>query len=99
MCPGFRANRIGELADWHAIRETAAGLPAGLPAGLQPDGARPWGRLGGAVSLEQLDAFLEHARRQPELDGRLHDRQEPLELDAFLALARGAGFEVQYSSC
>jgi len=46
------------------------------------------------VSLEQLDAFLEHARWQPELDGRLHDRQEPLELDAFLALARGAGFEV-----
>lgn len=46
------------------------------------------------MSLEQLDAFLAHASRRPEIDGRLHNRQEPLELDAFLALARGAGFDV-----
>lgn len=41
------------------------------------------------MSLEQLDAFLAHARRTPELATQL---VEPLELPAFLALARGAGF-------
>ena len=41
------------------------------------------------MSLEQLDAFLAHARQQPELQARL---QEPLELEEFLALARSAGY-------
>ena len=46
------------------------------------------------MSLEQLDAFLSHAASQPELNGRLHDHDNPLELQGFLALAHGAGFEV-----
>jgi predicted ribosomally synthesized peptide with nif11-like leader len=46
------------------------------------------------MSLEQLDAFLAHARGLPELDQRLHDHRNPLDLPAFLALARAAGFEV-----
>ncbi|MFN7229745.1 MAG: Nif11-like leader peptide family RiPP precursor [Synechococcaceae cyanobacterium] len=46
------------------------------------------------MSLEQLDAFLAHARRQPDLQARLSDREQPLDLEAFLALARGAGFGV-----
>jgi predicted ribosomally synthesized peptide with nif11-like leader len=41
------------------------------------------------MSLEQLDAFLAHARTTPALQARL---QEPLELETFLALARGAGY-------
>lgn len=41
------------------------------------------------MSLEQLDTFLAHARSQPELQARL---QQPLELEAFLELARGAGY-------
>jgi predicted ribosomally synthesized peptide with nif11-like leader len=47
------------------------------------------------MSLEQLDAFLDHAHREPELDRRLHDHGDPLDLAAFLALARGAGFAVE----
>ncbi len=46
------------------------------------------------MSLEQLDAFLAHAQRQPALAGRLHSREDPLELECFLDLARGAGFDV-----
>lgn len=45
-----------------------------------------------ALSLEQLDAFLVHARRQPELAARL---AEPLELPALLGLARDEGFTVE----
>lgn len=41
------------------------------------------------MSLAQLDAFLAKARRDPELGRRL---SEPLELEAFLALAAEAGF-------
>ena len=41
------------------------------------------------MSLEQLDAFLAHARSTPDLAIQL---AEPLELPAFLELARGAGF-------
>ena len=41
------------------------------------------------MSLEQLDAFVRHARQTPELAARL---AEPLELPAFLELARGAGY-------
>jgi predicted ribosomally synthesized peptide with nif11-like leader len=41
------------------------------------------------VSLEQLDAFLLHARQTPVLAAQL---AEPLELFAFLDLARGAGY-------
>ena len=46
------------------------------------------------MSLERLDAFLAHARQHPELDRRLHDHENPLELAAFLDLAREAGFEL-----
>lgn len=46
------------------------------------------------MSLEQLDAFLAHARGIPDLDRRLHDHQDPLDLSGFLAMARSAGFEV-----
>ena len=41
------------------------------------------------MSLEQLDAFLLHARHTPALAAQL---AEPLELFAFLDLARGAGY-------
>jgi predicted ribosomally synthesized peptide with nif11-like leader len=41
------------------------------------------------VSLEQLDAFLLHARQTPALAAQL---AEPLELFAFLDLASGAGY-------
>ena len=44
------------------------------------------------MSLEQLDAFLAHARQMPELAVRL---AEPLELQAFLELARGAGYPLE----
>jgi predicted ribosomally synthesized peptide with nif11-like leader len=44
------------------------------------------------VSLEQLDAFLAHARHRPELAVQL---AEPLELQAFLELARGAGYGIE----
>ena len=44
------------------------------------------------MSLEQLDAFLAHARQIPELAVRL---AEPLELQAFLELARGAGYPLE----
>jgi predicted ribosomally synthesized peptide with nif11-like leader len=47
------------------------------------------------MSLEQLDAFLTHARGIPDLDQRLHDHGDPLDLTAFLALAREAGFQVE----
>jgi predicted ribosomally synthesized peptide with nif11-like leader len=43
------------------------------------------------LSLEQLDAFLVHARQTPELASQL---AEPLELPAFLDLARGAGYSL-----
>jgi predicted ribosomally synthesized peptide with nif11-like leader len=41
------------------------------------------------VSLEQLDAFVAAARHDPSLQAQL---EQPLELAAFLALARGAGY-------
>jgi predicted ribosomally synthesized peptide with nif11-like leader len=47
------------------------------------------------MSLDQLDAFLAHARGIPDLDRRLHDHLDPLDLPGFLALARAAGFEVE----
>ena len=43
------------------------------------------------MSLEQLDAFLAHSREQPELQARL---REGVDLEAFLALAKGEGFAV-----
>lgn len=46
------------------------------------------------MSLDQLDAFLAHAKGDPDLDSRLHDPIDPPDLAAFLALARGAGFAV-----
>lgn len=48
-----------------------------------------------AMSLQQLDAFLAHAEGNPELARRLHDHANPLDLEAFLALARQAGFAVE----
>jgi predicted ribosomally synthesized peptide with nif11-like leader len=47
------------------------------------------------MSLEQLDAFLAHALSLPALDRRLYDREDPLDLAGFLALARSAGFAVE----
>lgn len=44
------------------------------------------------MSLEQLDAFLAHSRHQPELQARL---REGVDLEAFLALAKGEGFAVE----
>jgi predicted ribosomally synthesized peptide with nif11-like leader len=46
------------------------------------------------MGLEQLDAFLAYARQQPELQRQLQDQSNPLDLADFLALARGAGFEL-----
>ena len=44
------------------------------------------------MSLDQLDAFLTHARSQPQLAERL---QQPLDLEELLALAAAEGFVVQ----
>ena len=41
------------------------------------------------MSLEQLDAFVAAARHDPSLQAQL---EQPLELAAFLALARGVGY-------
>ena len=41
------------------------------------------------MSLEQLDAFLAFARNSSDLLAHL---QDPLDLEAFLELARGAGY-------
>ena len=43
------------------------------------------------MSLQQLDAFLAHARERPDLAQRL---REPLELPELLALALAEGFAV-----
>jgi len=43
------------------------------------------------MALEQLDAFLAHAKNDERLAGAL---QHPLGLEEFLELARGAGFEL-----
>jgi len=43
------------------------------------------------VSLEQLDAFVAAARHDPALQAQL---EQPLELADFLALARGAGYDL-----
>lgn len=43
------------------------------------------------MSLDQLDAFLTHARSQPQLAERL---QQPLDLEELLALAAAEGFVV-----
>ena len=47
------------------------------------------------MSLEQLDAFLALASRRPDLDRILHDADNPLDLAAFLALARAEGFDLE----
>lgn len=44
------------------------------------------------MSLEQLDAFLAHARQQPQLATRL---QQPLDLEDLLQIAQAEGFAVQ----
>lgn len=44
------------------------------------------------MSLEQLDAFLAHARQQPQLAMRL---QQPLDLEDLLQIAQTEGFAVQ----
>lgn len=41
------------------------------------------------MSLEQLDAFLAHARQQPQLAQRL---QQPLDLEELLRIAQAEGF-------
>ncbi len=45
-----------------------------------------------AVSLEQLDAFLLHARSSASLQEQL---QQQLDLEAFLKLARQEGFPIE----
>ena len=66
----------------------------GVPMPPRQGGA-PVARTGpqrpGPLSLEQLDAFLAHARRSPSLSEQL---QQPLELEALLALAAAEGFAV-----
>ena len=57
------------------------GAPVARTGPLRPD----------PLSLEQLDAFLAHARRSPSLIEQL---QQPLELEALLALAAAEGFAV-----
>jgi predicted ribosomally synthesized peptide with nif11-like leader len=47
------------------------------------------------MSLDQLDAFLAHAEVDPELAERLHDHANPLDLEAFLALAARLGYAVE----
>jgi predicted ribosomally synthesized peptide with nif11-like leader len=47
------------------------------------------------MSLDQLDAFLAHAKGDPALDRRLHDPADPPDLATFLALARDAGFALE----
>jgi len=44
------------------------------------------------LSLEQLDAFLAHARQQPQLQLRL---QQPLDVEELLRIAQEEGFAVQ----
>lgn len=44
------------------------------------------------MSLDLLDAFLAHAAERPDLHQRLHDPAGPLDLEAFLELARAEGF-------
>lgn len=44
------------------------------------------------MSLETLDAFVSQARLRPDLAKRL---AEPLDLEAFLALAASEGFDLQ----
>ena len=44
------------------------------------------------LSLDQLDAFLAHARSHPQLAERL---EQPLDLEELLALAAAEGFAVQ----
>lgn len=46
------------------------------------------------MSLDQLDAFLAHASQDPDLQQRLHDHQDPPELEEFLVLAHQAGYAV-----
>ena len=41
------------------------------------------------MALDQLDAFMAHARGDQQLRQQL---EQPLDLEAFLALAHGAGF-------
>jgi predicted ribosomally synthesized peptide with nif11-like leader len=43
------------------------------------------------MSLEQLDGFLAQAQQDPALADSL---AQPLELEAFLALAQGAGYAI-----
>ena len=44
------------------------------------------------MSLDLLDAFLSHAAGRPDLQEKLHGPAGPLDLEAFLALARAEGF-------
>lgn len=46
------------------------------------------------MSLDQLDAFLAHARADESLRRRLQDETAPAELEDFLAMAQAAGFQV-----
>jgi predicted ribosomally synthesized peptide with nif11-like leader len=46
------------------------------------------------MSLDQLDAFLAHARQDSDLERSLRNPADPLDLEAFLALAAAAGFAV-----
>jgi predicted ribosomally synthesized peptide with nif11-like leader len=46
------------------------------------------------MSLAQLDAFLARVKDDPELQARVQNPADPLELADFLALARNEGFSV-----
>jgi predicted ribosomally synthesized peptide with nif11-like leader len=47
------------------------------------------------MSLDQLDAFLAHARADATLGQRLGDTANPPELEEFLRMALEAGFHVE----
>ena len=61
-------------------------MPRGRPSAL---GLPPFGSE--RLSLQQLDAFLAHARQRPALAERL---RQPLELPELLAIAAAEGFAV-----
>lgn len=62
------------------------------PAGGPPPGLVRRSVESSAVGLHHLDAFLLHARSSASLQERL---QQPLDLEAFLQLARQEGYPVE----
>ncbi len=85
------AGQVWGLAGPLASAGGADGPPAPHRRQRGTGAARTGALRPGSLSLDQLDAFLAHARRSPALHGQL---QQPLELEALLALAAAEGFAV-----